>query len=263
MRRTECIAMWCAMAVVVLASHGTTWAADPNAPSEQSITCDNVYNFGAGATAWSICISRHGNVISMICPGGQEHVRIGTFREGYILRDNFAGTTFWDTGASEAGFGAPVIVQPNGANTFPLTICRVTTDGNWRLCTQAFVKNNAEKEVKFTMRLTNLSGLARSANLCRYADFDVDNTVPGDIFDRSTDSVWARERNGMKLSALSYTVPHRTIVGTCCGGDDACSNEVSVATPTAAGDFDAKLQYLLGVIGSGISRVVTVKYECL
>jgi hypothetical protein len=53
----------------------------------------------------------------------------------------------------ESGFGAAIINQPNGANTFPLTITPDTTDGFFRL-QQTFSRDAAEKDVTITMKLT-------------------------------------------------------------------------------------------------------------
>jgi hypothetical protein len=70
-----------------------------------------------------------------------------------------------------AGFGPPVIDQPNGPNTFPLTITRPTADGIFSLA-QTFSWDTVEKDVSISATVTNLTATAGSGvRLVRYFDY--------------------------------------------------------------------------------------------
>src|SRR4029077_13967785 len=90
---------------------------------------------GSGLTLMKVCISKDGNLTKFESPAGFDQIGLGNlWRDGYSIctgnLPNFPNVPEgYDAGASEAGFGAPVIVQPNGPNTLPLTITRTTTDG--------------------------------------------------------------------------------------------------------------------------------------
>jgi hypothetical protein len=168
---------------------------------EAATGCFSTHTFGAGLTRLDFCISNHGNIVQFACPETEEHIRVKHMllngqpvyqpREGYILCGG--GNAYYDVGFGESGWGAPAITQPNGPNTFPLTICRTTTDGNWTLCQQGHTRNTAEKELKFSMKLTNNTNSPQVATPERYFDGDFDGDAAEDIYDRTGNSVWGRD----------------------------------------------------------------------
>ena len=108
---------------------------------------------GAGANAFVVCVSDHGNIVQWTTPAGVEH---SIKNDGYVLCSQGMAHG-WDAGIStEDGFGPAVIDQPNGANTLPLSITRTTDDGVFRL-EQRFTRDAAEKDLTIEMRVSNLS----------------------------------------------------------------------------------------------------------
>jgi hypothetical protein len=210
-----------------------------------------------------VSISVHGNVIRFTSPVGFEHIRNGTFGEGYLI-SNFDpsefvhGYDFADYG--EAGFGGAIINQPNGANTLPLTITRTTTNGRFRL-TQKYAFDKKENECLITMTVRNNGpGVIRNVWLQRFAEFDVDGNVSGftDNFSRTRDAVSADKTggSGMLLQALS-TNGHVTIV------DDtveATTFGSGIASPASL-DGVARVVYFLGDIAAGKSKTVIFGYR--
>ena len=80
-------------------------------------TCDTQLSSGAGSTFLKVCISKHGNVVGFESPAGAEHIRNGTFEEGYAVCQADAELPSihgYDVGAYEFGFGAATVQQPNG-----------------------------------------------------------------------------------------------------------------------------------------------------
>jgi hypothetical protein len=81
-------------------------------------TCFASIASGSGASALTVCLSDHGNIVQWTTPAGVEH---SIKNDGYVLCSLGAAAPVvhgWDAGIStEDGFGAPVISQPNGVNT--------------------------------------------------------------------------------------------------------------------------------------------------
>ncbi len=187
-------------------------------------------NFGSGAKTMNICISSHGNVVKFEAPAGFEQIgQANLFRDGYAICTGSPPANFYyDVGASEAGFGVPVIDQPKGANTLPLTITRDTTDGIWRL-SQKFSRDTKEKDLLIVMTLTNLSATNQPVvRLQRAFEGDADNNTLANLyFGRTHESVfeWVEtldaegrpQGHGLSLSNLSFanaSNDHSTVVNT-------------------------------------------------
>jgi hypothetical protein len=193
----------------------------------QSNACFSSHNFGSGAKTMNICISEHGNVVKFEAPAGVHQIgQANLFRDGYALcTGSPPAKTYYDTGAIEAGFGPSTIIQPNGPNTFPLTIMRDTTDGVWRL-SQKYTRDTKERDLTIDIILTNLSASTQPVvRLQRAFEGDVDNnTNTNAFFGRTHDSVWEwvetldtdgrPQGHGLMLSNLSLGTDHATIVNT-------------------------------------------------
>jgi len=195
--------------------------------------CFATFTSGSGATAFNFCVTQNGNILSLESPAGAEHIRVGVFMEGYTICDHTLGLRYWDLGAfsPNGDFQAPIIVQPNGPNTFPLTITRTTWDFIYTL-KQTFSRNVQDRSVLVTMALTNnditFTG-NRSVSFWRAADFDMD----GNIFNwgaATKDSAFAWNNvaalspggHGGALTSLSLAVPHSAGVVPFNVGDPAC-----------------------------------------
>lgn len=278
MRDLRSFAVGSAIVLLVFTTYG------PVPEGEASTACFSTHTFGTGVTGFDFCISNHGNIVQFACPEGDEHIRVKHVllggnplfrpREGYILCAS--GGPYFDIGFGESGWQAPVITQPNGPNTFPLTICRTTTDGNWTLCQQGHSRNTTEKELRFQMKLTNNTGSTQSATLERYFDGDLDGGGEEDIYDRSGNSVWGRDRssdnhNGMMLTTLSYQARVTTAVEPFPGTNTTCGAAATSVPTIPDGDFIGKLGFqffgpattnLLGSFGPGKSKTVTIQYQC-
>ena len=195
--------------------------------------CFATFTSGSGATTFNFCVTQNGNVLSLESPAGAEHIRIGTFLEGYTICDHTLGLRYWDLGAylPNGDFQAPTITEPNGPNTLPLTITRNTWDSIYTL-KQTFSRNVQDRSVLVTMALTNnditFTG-NRSVSFWRAADFDMD----GNIFNQggaTSDSAMAWNNvtastpggHGGALTSLSLGIPHTAGVISFGTGDPAC-----------------------------------------
>jgi hypothetical protein len=202
-------------------------------PPPSTIDCFATFTSGSGPTAFNFCVTANGNVLRLEAPAGVEHIRIGTFMEGYAICDHTLHLRYWDLGGfvPNGDFQAPTIVQPNGPNTLPLTITRTTWDFIYTL-KQIFSRSPQERSVSVSMTLTNndltFTG-PRSVSLWRGADFDVDGNTQN--FGGATkDSAFAWNNvaglspggHGGALSSLSLTVPHTAGVTPFGQGDPAC-----------------------------------------
>ena len=164
--------------------------------------CFTSLNSGSGLTLMKVCISKDGNITKFESPAGFDQIGTGNlWRDGYsICTGNLPDfpnvPEGYDAGASEAGFGTPVVAQPNGPNTLPLAITRTTTDGVYEL-KQSYAQDTAKRDVAITMKITRRSNADCGSKGCppvrlaRYFEGDVDNNLqPGARFAQDTDSVW-------------------------------------------------------------------------
>jgi hypothetical protein len=235
-------------------------------------TCFSTYISGTGPTYLNFCISQDGNIASFESPRFSTEL-VG--EEGYAVASKCgtltATTHGADAGFAEGGFGTPTIVQPNGSNTFPLTIMRDTTDGVFRL-KQSFSRDTTEKDVTITMTLTNLSTSAVSnVFLTRY--FTDGLFISFNRFARSFDSVWGWDGYGFSLTDLTFATTHSTVVQTrnswLSGGTgglgDGCVTTSAVDTDTASGQLTngwaGRVVYQLGTMNAAASKTVKVVYR--
>jgi hypothetical protein len=229
---------------------------------------------GSGANFLGVKVSDHGNLLSFESPQGQENVFSNA--EGYaVCSDDFSGrrTNGHDTGSIETGFGTPTFSQPNGTGTFPLTVTRKTTDGQFQL-TQVWNKPDAtEKDVTVAMSLKNISSnTSHRVLLSRSGDFDVGNssldlgattgasTWQWDDVGSSTDT----SKVGTMLTALTFGTAHLARVESRADWVAASGTRTdcfarNMATPTSAQDLAMRVTYDLSDLNSGQSK--TVKFE--
>jgi hypothetical protein len=250
--------------------------------------CLATFASGTGPNRMVFCVSRHGNVVRFESPAGAEHLRFGDVGEGYALcsKETESGEVHgFDAGFAESGFGAEVVSQPKGANTFPLTITRNTVDGVFQL-KQTFSRDTNEKDVTITMTVTRLTASSYpGVILTRYFDGDLDNAADDDIYDLSADSVWGRDdgkapqleiRNALMLSVLagSNVPPHTNYVETWADWHPTLPGGLQTARlceigslwptgglPTAPGDYVGRIALNLGEIAVGKSKTVKMVYR--
>jgi hypothetical protein len=143
--------------------------------SHATQTCQVTYSSGTTPTATKFCVTVNGNIPQFSVRGIQLFFPAGNAGdlEGYGFCDVTAGVRYMDYAAYDNDTWNASTLQQSG-NT--VTVTRTTADGNWQL-TQTIVNipatASAVGSAKVTMRLKNLSSVARSANLVRYAAEDV------------------------------------------------------------------------------------------
>jgi hypothetical protein len=142
------------------------WAAqvdDTSIPQNQiTISCDT------GAA--TIGINDEGNIIQYESPPGYEHIGVGAFSEGYVVRYDDSGTvkTIFDTGDGASGW-----LNPISLGSF---VERISSDGNIRL-TQMFIPDCEKRTLVIVNKLTNNNkGFVPLSQICfaRQVDFDID-----------------------------------------------------------------------------------------
>jgi hypothetical protein len=267
-----------------LASAGRTAAQEPLSTAPYSC-----HNKGSGASAFNVCVSAHGNLVKFETPAGVDHIGIGNvFKDGYAICTGSLPTIpnvshGYDTGGIEAGFGAATIVQPNGPNTFPLTIVRQTTNGIFEL-SQKFTLDTTEQDWTISMTLKNLSsGPQEAVRVQRAFEGDVDNnTLPNSFFGRTLNSVfeWVDQPSsgspaagrGLMLTALTRSSSIATAVNTLNDynpngtgfdtGNGCIVFAGGVGTPSSGGaNLVGRVVYGLGTINAGKSKTVKVAYR--
>jgi hypothetical protein len=244
---------------------GLPSGAQPDAP----VPCHTTIGSGAGEQLLKFCLSDRGNLSLFESPAGADHLGAGAHGEGYAVC-SAAGTHGYDVGYAGMGFGSPTITQPKGPDTLPLTIVRTSLDGAIRV-TQTFARDSKEKDVTITMTVKNTStATLTGVQLTRYFDGDIDGSQGDDAYARTVDSSGGWQvplGNGLMLMAGTLNIAHGTGVesfwewhpgaggaagATACGPGHA---------PGARGDYVGRLNYSLGNLGPGKSKVLKFIYQ--
>jgi hypothetical protein len=254
--------------------------------TDASGACFASLTSGAGPAGFTVCLSNHGNIVQWTTPAGVEH---SIRNDGYVLCSLPVGGIFpvvhgWDAGVStEEGFGPPVINQPNGANTLPLTITRATDDGVFEL-EQRFARDGTEKDLTITMAVTNTSRTTRNrVQLGRYFGMSPNHqsnspnnasTTSDSVFlwDDPDQSFVDSPVYGVMLTALSYATPHRPVVedhDDWNPQDDGAQRAESCSPIAMEGpvidllDLRGRITYDLGTLRAGGGRRVQYLYRHL
>lgn len=158
-----------------------------------STECQSTFHTSVGTQNVTICISDTGNIVSLIA--GQTLLDKA---EGYAICE-WAGGGSFDTGlyGDSGNWQSPVISQPRGPNTFPLTISRSVDDGRMTLV-QKYQLSSGHKGIKVTMTVS--SSVTANITLRRWADV-IGSSQVGDHTLRSA-FVWSQRLFGMAANPL-------------------------------------------------------------
>ena len=259
--------------IIPLNSADKTLNSSPSALA--STACQSTFTSGSGLKYLSYCVTINGNIIGFTAPQGY---RQEFPTEGYGICD-FTDTqnpplSYWDeAGAANFTWLNSTISQPNGANTFPLTITRATSDGNW-LLKQTFSQNTTERYVKVNMTVTNNTPITRAVQLMRNMDVDADNSGTNDYFDGDGFATWGHEisqsGHGVALVALPASVvsfQSGTTVASS-GAVGACGEIGTLHNVPFAGDGELFHYWIFDLdsgtgIRPGASKTVTFEYRAM
>jgi len=259
---------WLAMGAAALVSLGVMTSAGAGPQSIQqrtavarSLTQQSCFQSGSGATFYRPCVSTHGNVYSIQAPSGAEHVNIGTPIEGYGIC--YDGGYVYDAAFQENGFGAQTISQPNGPNTFPLSIAR--SGGGFRV-TQTYARDATQREFNITMTVKNTTTSSKTNVLVnRFFDGDVDGNFTN-TYDASLDAVWGRDVHSLALQAVSLATTHfvsiEGISELGAGLAGGVCNIPNNAGPVV-GDYAGVVTYSFPSIAAGVTKTVKFTYRVM
>ena len=73
-----------------------THASIPISPDVTS-TCASTFSSGSGQTLMKFCVTSNGNITQFESPAGYEHIRFGSFAEGYSICDVNANKQYYNT----------------------------------------------------------------------------------------------------------------------------------------------------------------------
>lgn len=238
-----------------------------------SIYPETAFTYGSGAPLFKFCLSDRGHIIDITSPSGFKHMSFGQ-EEGYAICGTGATKAFSTASIESNDWSAPILDQPGGPNTLPLTITRQSPDGKFEL-KQSFDWNTGKKEIFITMELKNLSAASiTNVRLSRYFDGEIDNDYGDNILDRNSDSVWGidagagTQHHGLILSALTLTQTHTAFVEKFSdwntngqdGTGEGCT-AIGQNVPTAPGNYVGRITYVLGTLAAGASKTVKFVYR--
>jgi hypothetical protein len=231
-------------------------------------TTSCVYNqtSGSGATLFATCETVNGNVVQFTSPSGIEHIRIGTYEEGYGLCDstnisNPLRYFDWAGGGDSAGKGAGFIGWNTAlkVSSSPLTISRTTADGQLTL-KQVFTRTNSSYTMRIAMTVVN-HGAAKSIALSRLVDIDANNNTANDFFS-SADSVLGLVQfaHGLQITGLSAATAHN--IGVAPFGQTPETDPCGFSSGSPNNDVDrlGTVQYMFK-LAQGAAKTVSVEYR--
>jgi hypothetical protein len=147
--------------------------------------CDVKYSSGISTTTTQFCVTVNGN-IPQFSVATEQMMGIA---EGYGVCDTTSNTSYYDYAQSDSGNWKSPTFTHNGN---VITIKRTTSDGLWEL-TQTVTNEPASSagfgSAKVSMKLQNLSGTTRSAQLIRYADVDANSDFTNHFDATSTSAI--------------------------------------------------------------------------
>jgi hypothetical protein len=231
---------------------------------DSTVTCKFTFTSGSGPTLLKFCVTINGNVLQYTSPAGFEHIREGTFSEGYSICDFGNLARYYDFGSADSGnWQSPAV----SGTTLPLTIKRTTSDGVFTL-TQVFSRNTVDTAVIITMTLKNNTAAAHDFALVRYADVDANNADGGDYhnwFDFDHQSAWGYNPGfnlfGLMLYSRPTSTPHFAFVQDISGFPDSCSPVANLPSATPwFGDGSVGMDWN-GTLGAGKSVTVVGEYR--
>jgi hypothetical protein len=246
---------WSAALLLILVTCGPSMA-QKQEPGILSLTVQSTFSCGSGAGLMQFSISTHGNLVSFTSPKGSQHIN----SEGYVLCD--ANTEGFDSGRFESGCGDATVSQPNGANTFPLTITRNCGCIQFK---QAFsAQDCTEKDFTITMTAKNVCSFTLpNVRITRYFDGDIDLTEDDDLYIQTPDSVAGIGLHGLSLTALDFAASHSTAIELFedwnSGGREKC--EATGTPPSGRNDFVGRVEYSLGDLAPAASKTRKVTYR--
>jgi hypothetical protein len=231
--------------------------------------CQSTFTTGAGPTYLQFCVTQNGNITEFQSPVGVEHIREGSYNEGYGICDFSSLNRYydWADGGDSGNWLAPVRTQPKGPNTFPLKIVRTTSDGIFTL-TQVFSETANEQIAKITMTIKNDTAVSRDYAVVRYADIDANNADGGDFknwFDFEHQSGWGYNpgfnTHGLMLYSSPTSQGHFGFVQNTPDPPDPCSPVANLPSITPwFGDGSAGHDWN-GTLGPGKSATFTAEYK--
>lgn len=181
-----------AIAVVIFAvasfaaAQGNKGSKGRAAEAPETTTCAFTFNTGAGLNATQYCVTANGNITQFSAPAGLDHIAGGVWpSEGYSLCDFTPATpvAYYDYATNDSGNWGSSTVLSSSASA--VKFVRTTSDGIWQI-TQTITKGAASAKspgsAKIAMIVKNLSGIARTAYVYRYADIDANNDYTTDDF---------------------------------------------------------------------------------
>jgi hypothetical protein len=144
-----------------------------------------------GPPALTACVSGQGNINDLSYgpfTGPVDHVNV----EGYCLFDLGTGAVYYDISLVQYGWGAAT----QSSTAIATSVTRTTTDGIYTLTQNIFFKYGSRLVLVGNL-LKNNDTVSHAVRFNRYADFNVDGSPSGDVFDTAGASVFAQEANGV------------------------------------------------------------------
>jgi hypothetical protein len=178
------------LTVVLLLICASGWAA--------TTQCVSTFSSIQADVKW--CVTQNGNIafLGLASNGGGDMFE---GNEGYMIQDTFA--CYADNGQSDTGnWQASIVTEPNGPNTFPLTIARTTTDNRYTL-TQKFSWGENHSAIMITMSVT---GDFATTFLWRYGDVVYGGSNQWMDYTDDTAFIWSSGTVGRK-GLLAKSIP--------------------------------------------------------
>jgi len=251
----------------------TVQSREPQAPvgGNATTTCAVSYASGTGDAATTYCVTVNGT-ITEFSRAANEMINVGTVGEGYGLCDLGTNVGYYDYSYGDSGNLLASTFTTPSAHTAVST--RITSDGIWQITntiTGTPATGTSAGKVTVKMAIKNISGIARSAHVLRYADVDADGDIPDNDFDWTINTVTGQYSTGsnsfgygLQLVNQTFTSAfptgfHNEYANSTFVGPDPCSPFANISTQPFHGDGSEMALYG-ATWAKGAVKTITVAY---
>jgi len=250
------------LTLLVLAASGMAQKSknDNQAGPLSTTVCQSTFTSGSGNAYLKFCVTQNGNIATLESPATFNQFYNGA--EGYGICNTtpeVVGYSDWGRYGDSGNWTDPTITQPNGPDTFPLTITRTTADGVWTV-KQVFSRDTNAPAAKITMTLKNNSAIDRSARFVRFADVDADGVSSGNVFDADLSASWGYKSYSHGVMMRAKSVPNSGGAVVSAAPQDVC-NLANQQTSPYVGDGASAYTWQYYPFPAQSSKTMAIEYR--
>lgn len=225
---------------------------------DAAITCAATYSSGSGHNATQYCVTVNGN-ITQFSRGGAEYINVLQVGEGYGVCDLNTNAAYFDYGYTDSGNWNAASFSSTASQAVST---RLTSDGIWQIkntITKQAASATGPGAAKVSMALKNMTGVARSVFLLRFADIDANSSDTNNDFDFTLDTAYGLMpgfSSGLGTTNNTFAFSYDAFAQNTFNGPNPCGGW-TVAPQPFVGDGSVIQLYVITVPAGGTKTVIS------